>query len=111
MQMRGHRAMKQRAAAAGALLLATGAAFAQQGLPPGPGRDLVAARCYACHTFEARVGNGYTAEGWNTVLRMMTNHGVALTQAEIAQITPYLVQNYPEKNKVPAVLVPGPLQV
>ena len=24
---------------------------------PGAGRDLVAAKCYACHTFEARVGN------------------------------------------------------
>ena len=109
--MRGFRATNLRAAAAGALLLASGAGFAQQGLPPGPGRDVVVARCYACHTFEARVGNGYTAEGWNTVLRMMTNHGVALTQGEIAAMTPYLVQNFPEKNKVPAVIVPGPLQV
>jgi virginiamycin B lyase len=99
------------AVAAGALLLATGAAFAQQSLPPGPGREVVASKCYACHTFEARVGNGYTAEGWNTVLRMMSNHGLALTQAEVTQVTPYLVANFPEKNKVPAVLVPGPLNV
>jgi len=51
-----------------ATLLAAGAA-AQQNLPPGEGRDLVAQKCYACHAFEARVGAGYTAEGWHTVLR------------------------------------------
>ena len=100
-----------RAAAAGALLLAAGAAFGQQSLPPGPGRELVAAKCYSCHAFEARVGNGYTAEGWDTVLRMMQNHGLVLTQADIAQLTPYLVANFPERNKVPAVLVPGPVNV
>jgi virginiamycin B lyase len=98
------------ALAAGSLL-AAGAAFSQQSLPPGPGRDLVAAKCYACHTFEARVGNGYTAEGWDTVMRMMSNHGLVLTPTEVAQMKPYLVQNFPERNKVPAVLVPGPLQV
>ena len=111
--MRGLGATKLplRAIAAGALALAAGAAFAQQSLPPGPGRDLVAAKCYACHTFEARVGNGYTADGWHTVLRMMQNHGLVLSSSDITQITPYLVANFPEKNKVPAVIVPGPLNV
>src|SRR3954468_7043887 len=99
------------ACAAAALALWAGSAVAQQGLPPGPARDLVAAKCYACHTFEARVGNGYTAEGWNTVLRMMVNHGAPLTREDLAQLTPYLVKNFPEKGKPPAVIVPGPLQV
>jgi virginiamycin B lyase len=94
-----------------ALLFAGGSAWAQASLPPGPGRDMVAARCYACHSFEARVGNGYTPEGWDTVLRMMRNQGAPLTDADVAQIRPYLVANFPEKNKVPAVVVPGPLQV
>src|SRR5437773_998655 len=92
-------------------LLAAAGAGAQQNLPVDAGREVVVSKCYACHTFEARVGNGYTAEGWNTVMRMMSNHGVALTADEIAQITPYLVKHFPEKNKVPAVIVPGPVQV
>jgi len=100
-----------RLAGAIAALLLGGGAWGQQNLPPGPGRDIVAAKCYACHAFEARVGNGYTAEGWNTVMRMMSNHGAPLTPDEIAQITPYLVKNFPEKDKAPAVIVPGPLQV
>ncbi|MDB5956765.1 hypothetical protein [Ramlibacter sp.] len=99
------------ATAAGALLLLAGSAWGQANLPPGPGRDVVAAKCYACHAFEARVGNGYTSEGWDTVLRMMRNQGAPLTADEVAQIRPYLVANFPEKNKVPAVIVPGPLQV
>jgi virginiamycin B lyase len=98
-------------AIAGAVMLLSASAWAQQNLPAGAGRDLVAAKCYACHAFEARVGNGYTAEGWNTVMRMMVNHGTPLSQQDLAQITPYLVQHFPEKNKVPAVIVPGPLQV
>jgi virginiamycin B lyase len=100
-----------RVAIAAGLLLATAGAWGQQNLPPGAGRDLVASKCYACHALEARVGGGYTAEGWNTVLRMMTNHGLALTADEIAQLKPYLVQNFPEKPKAAAVLVPGPTQV
>jgi virginiamycin B lyase len=92
------------------MLLATAAA-AQQNLPPGEGRDLVAQKCYACHAFEARVGSGYTAEGWNTVLRMMVNHGAPLTRDDLTQLTPYLVKNFPEKGKPPAVIVPGPLQL
>src|SRR6059058_4082323 len=96
--------------AVGAALLATASA-AQQNLPPGEGRDLVAQKCYACHSFDARVGSGYTPEGWDTVLRMMVNHGAPLTRDEIAQLTPYLVKNFPEKDKPAAVIVPGPVQL
>ena len=106
-----HRVIARPTLGAGALLLLAGGAWAQASLPPGPGHDVVAAKCYACHTFEARVGNGYTPEGWDTVLRMMTNHGAPLTSEDIAQIKPYLVANFPEKNKVPAVIVPGTMQV
>jgi virginiamycin B lyase len=74
-------------------------------------REIVAARCNSCHALEARVGSGYTPQGWNTVLRMMTNHGVALSAEEIAEIAPYLARTFPEKNKSPAVLVPGPTRV
>jgi len=42
---------------------------------------------------------------------MMTNHGVPLSKEEVATLTPYLAQNYPEKNKVAAVVVPGPTKV
>ncbi|TMH69430.1 MAG: hypothetical protein E6H57_09385, partial [Betaproteobacteria bacterium] len=43
-----------------------------------PGKAMVDAQCNSCHPVGARVGSGYTPEGWDTVLRMMTNHGVAI---------------------------------
>jgi len=97
--------------AAAALLGCAANAWGAIDLPPGEGRDIVAAKCSTCHPLEARVGSGYTPEGWNTVLRMMVNHGAPLTPAEVAQIHPYLAKNFPEKGKPAAVIVPGPNQV
>ena len=82
-----------------------------QNLPEGKGKEIAAAKCMSCHALEARVGNGYTAEGWSTAVRMMTNHGVPLSKEEIATLAPYLAKNYPEKNKPDAVVVPGPTKV
>src|SRR5256885_12208277 len=31
-------------------------------------------RSNSCHALSARVGSGYDAKGWHTVVRMMTNH-------------------------------------
>src|SRR5207344_1923659 len=56
-------------------------------------------------------GSGYTAEGWTTVLRMMTNHGVPLSKDEIATMTPYLAKNFPVTGRPPAVVIAGPAKV
>lgn len=82
-----------------------------QGLPAGEGKEIAQAKCTTCHAFHARVGSGYTAEGWTTVLRMMTNHGVPLSKDEIATLTPYLAKNFPVKGRPDAALVPGPVKV
>src|SRR2546426_10592391 len=55
-----------------------------QELPEGKGKEIVAASCNSCHPFQARLGAGYTAEGWRTVMRMMSNHGVVVP-AEIGR--------------------------
>lgn len=82
-----------------------------QTLPEGKGREIVANTCNSCHAFSARVGGGYTAQGWTTVLRMMTNHGLDLPADQLATMTEYLVKNFPEKAKPAGVLIPGPVQV
>jgi len=78
-------------------------------LPEGKGKELVASLCSSCHAFNP--GGGYTAEGWRTVMRMMTNHGVAMSADQIATITEYVTKNFPEKAKPAGVVIPGPLQV
>jgi virginiamycin B lyase len=95
---------------AGAVLCASLPVFSQT-LPEGKGKELVANLCNSCHTFAARVGGGYTAQGWPTVMRMMGNHGLNLQAEQITTITEYLVKNFPEKPKPTAVLLPGPTRV
>jgi virginiamycin B lyase len=75
------------------------------------GKALVDSVCNTCHQLTQRVGGGYTPQGWDTVLRMMTNHGLNLTPDQVALAKTYLVQAYPEKPKAPAVLVDGPHHV
>jgi virginiamycin B lyase len=67
-------------------------AWSQQ-LPEGEGKELVAAQCNSCHPFHARLGAGYTANGWRTVMRMMINHGVSIPPDQLATMTAYLTKN------------------
>jgi virginiamycin B lyase len=80
-------------------------------LPEGPGKEAAAAYCNSCHTLQSRVGAGYTAQGWDTVLRMMKNHGVEVPDSAIGTLKDYLVANYPEKPKPEGVDRPGPAQI
>jgi len=81
-------------------------AMAQQ-LPDGLGKELAEANCNACHTLLSRVGSGYTASGWNTVMRMMVNQGVVLQPDQIEPLKAYLIKSFPEKAKPDGVVIPG----
>jgi virginiamycin B lyase len=82
-----------------------------QDLPEGPGKEVAATYCNSCHTLLSRVGSGYTAKGWHTVLRMMANHGVAVPPEQVAVLEPYLVKSFPEKAKPAGVDRPGPARI
>ena len=75
------------------------------------GKAIVDATCNSCHPLGARIGSGYTPEGWDTVLRMMTNHGVKLTAEQMPLVKAYLARTYPVKGRPDAVIVPGPVKV
>jgi virginiamycin B lyase len=94
-----------------AALLCTALPAWSQELPDGKGKEMVAAACNGCHTFFSRVGAGYTAEGWRTVMRMMANHGVTVPADQVATITEYLITNFPERPKPAGVVIPGPAKV
>ena len=76
-----------------------------------PGKALVDAQCNSCHPLSARVGSGYTPHEWDTVLRMMTNHGAPISAEQLPVIKSYLVKTYPVKGRPDAVIVPGPVKV
>ena len=48
-------------------LLCSALPVSSQELPEGKGKEIVTAKCASCHAFHARVGSGYTTEGWTTV--------------------------------------------
>src|SRR4051812_39066201 len=95
---------------AAAALLAALPAWSQGSLED-QGKKVVDATCNTCHPIGARTGSGYTPQGWDTVLRMMANHGVAIPQDQLPAVKAYLVKTYPVKDRPSAVLVPGPAKV
>jgi virginiamycin B lyase len=101
------------ALAAAALLFTVHPAGSQSPapLPDGPGKEAAQAYCNSCHTLLSRVGSGYTADGWGTVMRMMKNHGVGVPQDEIGKLTAYLIKTFPEKPKPEGLDRPGPAQI
>jgi len=75
------------------------------------GKQMVDGLCNSCHPIGARTGSGYTLEGWKTVMRMMTNHGVPIPADQVGPMTDYLAKTYPVKGRPDAVIVPGPVKV
>jgi virginiamycin B lyase len=94
-----------------AALLCSAAPALSQDLPDGPGKELAAANCNACHALLSRVGAGYTPEGWNTVLRMMINQGAALPKDQIEPLKTYLIKSFPEKPKPAGIVIPGSAKI
>jgi virginiamycin B lyase len=92
-----------------AVLFCSAVPALSQELPEGKGKEMVAAQCNGCHPF--RAGSGYTARGWNTVMRMMVNQGAPIPKDQIGTITEYLIRNFPEKAKPAGAVVPGPVKV
>src|SRR3954468_24731509 len=82
-----------------------------QGSLEEQGKKFVDATCNTCHPLNARTGTGYTPEGWDTVLRMMTNHGVQIPADKLPMMKEYLAKTYPVHGRPDAVIVPGPTKV
>src|SRR5215472_18853437 len=81
----GAMTMRHMGAAFAAVLVSTalpawgqGAPGWEQKLPDGTSKEVVGNSCGVCHEFFSRVGAGYTADGWHTVVRMMLNQGANL---------------------------------
>jgi virginiamycin B lyase len=74
------------------------------------GKKLVDATCNSCHALTARTGSGYTPEGWKTVLRMMSNHGVQIPAEGLPAMQEYLSKTFPEQPKPEGKAIAGPVK-
>ncbi|MFN7088131.1 MAG: hypothetical protein ACK4N4_16100 [Burkholderiales bacterium] len=80
-------------------------------LPDGPAKQQVATLCSGCHGLSRVMASGYPQAYWNTAIRMMLNFGVPIPPDQINVVTDYLAQNFPEKPKPDANIIPGPVRV
>src|SRR5215212_11862384 len=71
--------------------------------PEGPMKQRFADICGGCHDIN-RIRVGYTPEGWLTVVRMMQNFDTAVPAAEWGPMQDYLIKNFPERVRPPAVI-------
>jgi virginiamycin B lyase len=93
-----------------ATLLCSTVAVRAQELPPGNGREIVAAVCGGCHDVN-RIRAGYSTVGWQSVMHMMHNMEAPVPKDKWPVVTEYLTKNFPEKPRPAAVLIEGPVQV
>jgi competence protein ComEA len=63
-------------------------------MPDGPARDLTIRVCAQCHEPNRAAALRLTREGWEAVVQKMTVLGARATDAELAQITDYLSENF-----------------
>jgi len=78
--------------------------------PEGPMKQRFVEVCGACHDIN-RIRVGYTPEGWLTVVRMMQNFDTPVPAVEWGAMQDYLIKNFPERARPPAVIVDGPAKV
>ena len=81
------------AAVAGGLLTA-GAVIAQPSdLPEGPGKDIVASSCSACHGIDLIVAQRRTPDEWGQVVDRMVGNGASLSDDQYKAVVSYLQKN------------------
>jgi len=102
---------KIRSSCVAAILLCSALPAFAQGSSDGKAKELVDKSCNTCHPLSARVGSGYDAKGWQTVMRMMVNQGAPVPKDQMKAMTEYLVKTYPVKDRPAAKVISGPVKV
>ena len=69
-------------------------------LPEGKGKDLVEDSCTDCHSLRRIKIQRLDAEGWNNILREMSENGAAIDPNDRKTIVDYLAKNFGPDRKV-----------
>lgn len=65
-----------------------------QTLPPGPGADVLKARCVSCHEADIIVSQRLSLAAWTRSVDKMVRWGAAIMPAEREVLHPYLAANF-----------------
>jgi competence ComEA-like helix-hairpin-helix protein len=69
-------------------------------LPEGKGKDAVESTCTECHTLRRIKIQRLDEEGWDSVLREMTENGADINPDDLTIIAEYLTKNFGPDRKV-----------
>ena len=78
----------------------TATAASAQTLPPGPGADVLKARCVSCHEADIIVSQRLSLTAWTRSVDKMVRWGTTITPAEREVLHPYLAENFGPKPAV-----------
>jgi cytochrome c5 len=76
------------------LVVTFAAAASAQTLPPGPGAEVVKARCISCHEADIIVSQRLSLAAWTRSVDKMVRWGTTITPAEREVLHPYLAANF-----------------
>jgi cytochrome c5 len=79
------------------LVLAMAAISQAQGLPPGPGKDAVSARCLSCHESDLIAQQRLSRTGWARSLDKMVRWGAIVEATERDRMLDYLAAHFAPK--------------
>jgi competence protein ComEA len=82
------------------VLAATALPSNAEGLPEGPGKDLVDAICSECHTTERIAAQQLTKSQWADKVLEMLQEAPDVKQSERDTIVEYLAKNFPARANV-----------
>ena len=68
-----------------------------QALPPGPGAELLKARCLICHESDIITSQKLSAAGWTNSVNKMVRWGAQVTPEERDVLVPYLAAHFAPK--------------
>ena len=75
-------------------ILLFGAIAGAQQLPPGPGADVLKARCVSCHETDIITSQKLSLTGWTNSVNKMVRWGATISPAERETLQPYLAQHF-----------------
>ena len=76
-------------------LLVTRPLDAQNNLPEGKGKELVASYCASCHGLDSVTAQKADKDGWETIVNYMVSRGMSASNEEVKAMIEYLAQAFP----------------
>ncbi len=80
-------------------------------LKPGAAVKTIQDNCIGCHDLRRVVNNNKDPEEWRETVDMMKSAGAPITDAQVKEISDYLIANYRGLDRPKANIIAGPANV